>query len=168
MKSTFVAVAAVVVAMSITSAWAEDKSTSGPATAASPKQLQKISPLLQVADMKKSLEFYTKKLGFAVKWKDGDGFAILSRDGCDLFLGQNQTKVDLRNSTARAKKDGFASYDLHIHCAPGAVDALWKEFRKADAEILEKDGPVNREYGIRDFTVVDPDGYLIVFGSPID
>jgi catechol 2,3-dioxygenase-like lactoylglutathione lyase family enzyme len=132
------------------------------------KQLQSISPLLQVTDMKKSVEFYTGKLGFKEKWRDGDGFVILSRDGCDLYLGQKQTKVDLRNITARAKPDGFASYDLHIHCALGAVDSLWKEFTRAGVQIPEKNGPVNREYGIRDFTVIDPDGYSIVFGSPTE
>jgi catechol 2,3-dioxygenase-like lactoylglutathione lyase family enzyme len=132
------------------------------------KQLQSISPLLQVSDMKKSVEFYAGKLGFKEKWRDGDGFVILSRDGCDLYLGQNQTKVDLRNATARTESDGFASYDLHFHCAVGAADALWKEFTKVGVNIPEKDGPITREYGIRDFTVIDPDGYAIVFGSPVE
>lgn len=132
------------------------------------KQLQRISPLLQVSDLDKSIGFYTTKLGFEEKWRDENGFVILYRDGCDLFLGQNQTKVDLRNSTARIQQDGFASYDLHIHCSPGAADALWKEFNEAGVRILEKEGPMNREYGIRDFTVIDPDGYTIVFGSPIE
>jgi catechol 2,3-dioxygenase-like lactoylglutathione lyase family enzyme len=132
------------------------------------KQIQRVSPLLQVADLNASIEFYTTKLGFEEKWRDGDGFVILSRDGCDIFLGQKQTKVDLRNITARAKPDGFASYDLHFHCSVGAADALWKEFSEAGANIPEKDGPITREYGIRDFTVIDPDGYSIVFGSPIE
>lgn len=131
------------------------------------KKLQSISPLLQVADLNKSIEFYTKKLGFQEKWKDGNGFAIVSRDGCDIFLGQKQTKVDLRNVTGRTNPDGYTDYDLHIHCAPGAVDALWKEFNEAGVSIPEKDGPENREYGIRDFGVIDPDGYTIIFGSPI-
>lgn len=150
-------------AIAVNMAQAEDKSK-----APMQKHIQRISPLLQVSDMNKSVEFYTNKLGFEEKWRDGDDFVILSRDGCDLFLGQKQTKVDLRNVTARAKPDGFASYDLHFHCAVGAADSLWDEFTKAGVDIPEKDGPITREYGIRDFTVIDPDGYAIVFGSPVE
>lgn len=29
-------------------------------------------------------------------------------------------------------------------------------------------GPIDREYGIRDFSIIDPDGYQIVFGAPIE
>ena len=150
-------------AIAVTMAQAEDKPK-----IPMQKQLLRISPLLQVSDMNKSVEFYTKKLGFEEKWRDGDGFVILSRDGCDLFLGQKQTKVDLRNVTARTKPDGFADYDLHFHCAVGAADALWGEFSKAGVNTTEKDGPVTSEYGIRDFSVIDPDGYTIVFGSPVE
>jgi catechol 2,3-dioxygenase-like lactoylglutathione lyase family enzyme len=131
------------------------------------KSMERISPLLQVSDLKKSIEFYTKKLGFKEKWFDGEAFAIVSRDDCDIFLGQKQTKVDLRNVTARSKPDGYIDYDLHIHCAVGAADVLWKEFKASGVEIPDKNGPVDREYGIRDFGVIDPDGYVIVFGSPI-
>lgn len=129
--------------------------------------LERITPLLPVREIRKSIDFYTEKLGFELTWEDTGGFAILSRNGCDLFLGENQTKADLRNATARATTDGFASYDFFIHCAVGTIDGLWQEFMKTDTTVLEKEGPINREYGIRDFTVIDPDGYAIVFGSPI-
>ena len=134
------------------------------------KSLQRISPLLQVADLDQSITFYTQKLGFAECWRDENGFVILSRDGCDLFLGQKQTDVDLRNITARAKADGFASYDLHFHCAKDSIDALWREFKDSGAPMsaaFDK-GPIDREYGIRDFSITDPDGYVIVFGAPIE
>jgi hypothetical protein len=28
-----------------------------------------------------------------------------------------------------------------------------------------QDGPVQRSYGVRDFSVIDPDGYDLVFGE---
>ena len=31
-----------------------------------------------------------------------------------------------------------------------------------------KNGPVTRPYGIRDFSVIDPDGYDLVFGEEIE
>ena len=132
--------------------------------------LQRISPLLQVKDLQSSLYFYTTVLGFKELWRDDGGFIILSRDGCDLFLGENQTKVDLRNVTARATNKWFASYDLHIHCAAGTVDSLWKEFKDAGASMPAAfaSGPIDRDYGVRDFSILDPDGYQIVFGAPIE
>lgn len=50
------------------------------------------------------------------------------------------------------------------------VDTLWQEFRAAGASMHEylDSGPVNREYGIRDFSVYDPDGYNLVFGAEIE
>ncbi len=133
------------------------------------KQLKSITPLLQVADLEASIEFYTRKLGFVKHHQEEGGFAILERDECSLFLAQKQTKVDLRNATARAKPDGYASYDFFVMCTPGTVDGLLKECRDAKATIpaAYDNGPVNRPYGIRDFNVIDPDGYDIVFGEPI-
>jgi len=131
------------------------------------KALQRISPLLQVSSLATSIEYYSK-LGFTKHWED-DGFCILSRDDCDVFLSQKQVPVDLRNATARAEPDGYASYDLHFHCAAGSIDSLWQEFTAAGAIPDDScSGPADREYGIRDFSIKDPDGYGLVFGAPIN
>ena len=68
---------------------------------------------------------------------------------------------------ARAADDGWCTYDLHIHCQPGTLDALYREFRAKGVPMPEgfEAGPVTRPYGIRDFSVIDPDGYDIVFGE---
>lgn len=130
-------------------------------------RLQRISPLLQVRDLNTSIAFYTGKLGFEEKWREENGFAILSRDDCDLFLGQKERQADLRNVITKNQEDLYAAYDLYIHCAPGAATELWQEFHRRDVDIREKAGPVQQEYGVEDFTVIDPDGYAIVFGSPL-
>lgn len=115
------------------------------------------------------VQFYTAKLGFCEVFRDEGGFSILNRDDCDLFLAQRQREVDLRNQTARLKVDGFACYDLHIYCAFGTIDLLWEEFKEAGVTMHPsfENGPIDRVYGIRDFSIVDPDGYDIVFGAPI-
>lgn len=132
--------------------------------------LRNISPLLQVKSLDASLEFYTRKLGFQEYFKEEGGFAMVGRDLCVLFLAEKQVPVDLRNIGARANADGFASYDLHFNLSPDTADALYKEFRDAGVTMppeFEK-GPVNRPYGIRDFSILDPDGYSIVFGAPLE
>jgi hypothetical protein len=129
--------------------------------------LQRISPLLQVADLAASIDYYAR-LGFAKRW-ESEGFCILARDECDLFLAQKEVPVDLRNATAKSQADGYADYDLHFHCSHGSIDSLWAEFTAAGA--VPDDlcpSPEDRVYGIRDFSIKDLDGYRLVFGAPIE
>ena len=55
---------------------------------------------------------------------------------------------------------------MQIHGVFGTVDALWREIMEAGVQILEEPGSVGQEYGVRDFMVIDPDGYLPFFCSP--
>ena len=128
--------------------------------------LKQISPLLQVSDLETSVSFYGQKLGFRTGSMDG-GFSVVRRDDCTIYLAQKTKDVDVTNKTARAVDDGWCNYDLHIHCQPGTLDALYEEFRAKGVKMLDcfKDGPVTRSYGIRDFSVIDPDGYDLVFGE---
>lgn len=129
--------------------------------------LKQISPLLQVSDLEASVSFYGKKLGFRTGSIDG-GFAMVRRDDCLIFLAQKTKDANITNKTARAvPDDGWCNYDLHIHCQPGTVDALYEEFRAKGVRVPDSfnNGPVTRSYGIRDFSVIDPDGYDLVFGE---
>ncbi len=130
--------------------------------------IRSVSPLLQVRDLARSLEFYTKRLGFTQDWFDGVGFAIVRRGDCSVYLAQREVEVDLRNRTARRQDNGYANYDLHFYCDGGTIDALWEEYQAIGIEMPSEfaGGPVDREYGIRDFSLSDPDGYVLVFGAP--
>jgi len=72
---------------------------------------------------------------------------------------------------------GFRGVELHFTAEPGAAGAgqafvlvpdaarLWKQLKSQDAPGL---GPVeDREHGLREFVVTDPDGNRIRVGSPI-
>ena len=128
--------------------------------------LKQISPLLQVSDLEKSILFYSQKLGFQARPIDG-GFSIVKRDDCSIFIAQKTKLVDVTNKAARAVDDDCCNYDLHIHCQPGTLDALYEEFKKKGVTMPDcySNGPVKRSYGIRDFSVIDPDGYDLVFGE---
>ena len=128
--------------------------------------LKQISPLLQVRDLAASVAFYAQKLGFRTGSTEG-GFSVIRRDDCVIYLAQKTKDADVTNKAARAADDGWCSYDLHIHCQPGTLDALYEEFRARGVPMHEdfEAGPVTRPYGIRDFSVIDPDGYEIVFGE---
>jgi catechol 2,3-dioxygenase-like lactoylglutathione lyase family enzyme len=127
--------------------------------------LKQISPLLQVRDLAASVSFYGQKLGFRTGSTEG-GFSVIRRDDCVIYLAQKTKNADVTNKAARAVDDGWCDYDLHIHCQPGTLDALYQEFQAKGVPMPDfADGPVTRSYGIRDFSLIDPDGYNIVFGE---
>jgi hypothetical protein len=128
--------------------------------------LKQVTPLLQVRDLDHSASFYRNQLGFDVGSTEG-GFCMIRRDDCLIFLAQKTRDVDVTNKTARARDDDWCNYDLHIHCEPGSLDTLYSEFRARGVEMPKayEAGPVMRSYGVRDFSVIDPDGYDIVFGE---
>ena len=131
--------------------------------------LKQISPLLQVRDLTASVSFYGQKLGFLTGSMDG-GFSVIRRDDCIIYLAQKTKDANVTNKPARAVDDGWCNYDLHIHCERGTLDALFEEFRAKAVPMPAgfEAGPVTRPYGIRDFSVIDPDGYDIVFGEECD
>ena len=131
--------------------------------------LKQISPLLQVKDLNASVAFYDRVLGFDASPTDG-GFAIIRRGDCSIFLAQKTKDAEVANKAARAvPDDDWCNYDLHIHCQPGTLDALYEEFKTNGAQMRDcyQDGPLTRSYGIRDFSVIDPDGYDLVFGEEL-
>jgi len=54
---------------------------------------------------------------------------------------------------------------MQIHGVFGTVDALWREITQAGVRVPERTRSVGQEYGVRDFMVIDPDGYLPFFCS---
>jgi catechol 2,3-dioxygenase-like lactoylglutathione lyase family enzyme len=130
--------------------------------------LKQTIPLLQVRDLAASVAFYGDKLGFRTGSMDG-GFSAIRRDECVIFLAQKTKDVDVTNKSARAVVDGWCNYDLHIDCQTGTLDALLREFRANGVDIPEcfANGPLTRSYGLRDFSVIDPDGYDLVFAEEV-
>ena len=52
-------------------------------------------------------------------------------------------------------------FDLYVYVED--VEELHEELAERGAEILG--GPVNTEYGMREFRVRDPEGYILAFGN---
>jgi hypothetical protein len=128
--------------------------------------LKQITPLLQVRDLEASVAFYGQQLGFVTGAIDR-GFCVIRRDDCSIFLAQKTRDADVTNKAARAVDDGWCNYDLHIYCEPGSLDAVYQEFRAKRVPMPDAfdHGPVMRSYGVRDFSVFDPDGYDLVFAE---
>ena len=124
--------------------------------------MKELAPLLNVDDAAASIAFYTKELGFSVERQfEFDGkvvWACVSNGGAALMLNQSQERAK------RGARIGAVSYDdvvlyFQVEDAPG----LHRELRKRGLE----PGPCERQdYGLHEFTLRDPDGYELAFGSP--
>jgi predicted lactoylglutathione lyase len=55
-----------------------------------PRQIQCTIPILPVADLQKSIQFFTDTLGFSLDWGGGqnDTICSVSRDQCPIMLSQ--------------------------------------------------------------------------------
>jgi len=113
-------------------------------------------PVLQVADVSASADFYTGKLGFTSHgvWGDPPGFCIVQRGNVTLALDRSRDGAVPLNQY-------WAAY-VYV----GDADALCAELRAKDVAIVR--GPDDMDYGCRDFDIRDPDGHLIAFGHDLD
>ncbi len=107
---------------------------------------------VMVSDLDRSIELYIA-LGFTLERRDA-GFAALRWEGRRLFLDQ---RADLPPSTGPAR--------ANVRILTTDVDAVWE---RVQALGLHVERPIaDQYYGLRDFTVVDPDGFGLRFASPL-
>ena len=120
-------------------------------------RLTGVTPRLPVADLARTVAFYTRVLGFqlSVLWPDNEPtFAILDRDAVSLgFFTPDAHRGPVAIGTA----------DLYL----GTEDVLALHAAIKDVVKVEW-GPEVYFYGRREFAVRDPDGYLLIFTEPTD
>jgi catechol 2,3-dioxygenase-like lactoylglutathione lyase family enzyme len=102
-----------------------------------------------VRDARRSKDFY-EQLGFEVA-EDRGTFVVLSWEGHELFLDERH---DLPPSTTP---------QANVRVMVADVDSYWNRALGIGAAVSAPIG--DREYGLRDFTILDPDGFGIRFGS---
>ena len=114
-------------------------------------------PVLQVADVTRSANFYCGKLGFFSHgtWGDGPDFCIVQRGKVSIALDRSQSEGPIPTN------QWWAAY-VYVEDA----DALCAAFREKGVEIVREleDAP----YGLRDFDIRDPDGHIIAFGHDLE
>jgi len=108
----------------------------------------RISPIFPVRDLDVALKHY-RRLGFAVRTYPPDGYGYASRDGIEIHLG-----------VISGKDRHTGSAYLFVEDA----DQLAVQWR---AEGVEVHQPQDTEWGQHEGAVIDPDGNVIRFGSPM-
>lgn len=116
--------------------------------------LEKVSPTLQVRDMRRALAFFEGSLRFRCTFKVRDdlhpAYAIVERD---------QVAIHLQRSDKAA---GLSVCYITV----GGIDALYAEVQKAGVRVTR--AIEDSSYGMRDFNIADADGNTIGFGQAID
>ncbi|HYJ91589.1 MAG TPA: VOC family protein [Pyrinomonadaceae bacterium] len=122
-------------------------------------EFYRLAPQFVVPDVVRSAEYYRDKYGFEILgyFLDPPVFAIVRRDGAEIHLGKSDRGEVKVNDSVRK---GLGT-DAYIFISD--IIGLHKELKTRGANIVE--GPVERPYDRIEITVVDDDGYQIVFGE---
>jgi predicted enzyme related to lactoylglutathione lyase len=122
-------------------------------------RLTGVSPVLLVADIGRSVEYYRARLGFECEvYGDPPDFASATRDDATILL-----------ALCRDPDRIVPNWQI--------VDKVWNAYIRVDdveavyAEVQERGAGIDytiydTPYGFREFGVQDPDGHDIAFGEP--
>ena len=115
----------------------------------SPTQFIQGAPVLDVASVEPTVEFFVTSLGFRCDFQSSE-YAVVWRDNAALHFTQS-------SDLPRPIRLFYWLVD---------VNAYYDELKRNGTDITTEIG--DRDYGIRDFSVTDVNGYILVFGQDID
>ncbi len=104
------------------------------------------TPILRVAEFRRSIAYYEQKLGFTLEWSDGD-FGCVRRDDATIMLSEGS--------------QGCSPTWLWLSVTD--VDALHAELVSRGADI--RPAPTNYPWGSREVHVFDADRHVLRLGS---
>ncbi len=111
-------------------------------------KLTSICPIFQVANLDRSLDFYTRVMGFEVGWKAGEPTDIASvcREAVEIMISVFPTPVP-----------------AHAYVQVKGIDAYFERVTAAGAKVVVP--LADRWYGMRDGRIEDPDGNQLSLGE---
>ena len=114
-----------------------------------------------VRDIKRSSDFY-RRLGFGL-FRDGGDFVELTWEDHLLFLAELSAFPQTEETELpQPPKFPLANIRVMVH----DVDDQWRTANEIGAHIIVPLG--DRYYGLRDFTLADPDGFGVRFASLLE
>jgi len=133
----------------------------------SPMVFRKLTPNLVVADVERSLTFYTDVLGFTrgmtVPEQPPFVFGSVVSGAVEIFFNEQETAA--KEYPALLGKPIGATGTMFIEMEhPGSVDALHGRLNGRATIVMPL---VTQWYGLKEFAIADPDGYLITFAERV-
>lgn len=121
------------------------------------EQFSHAAPIFPVKDVEKSIAFYRDQLGFELSfsWEDPPSYAVIRRgEGVSIHLVKREDNLQ---PSARHTSLYIFVYD---------VDKVFEEFQAKEVQITH---PLqDQDYGMRDFDIIDPDGFRLCFGMSLE
>ena len=129
-------------------------------------KLQQLIPMLNVSNIEASLEFYRNTLGFEIvsdpdmvgDWR----WATIRSGNTELMLSESRSEPDAGKIT---DPHVDTSWPVIFYFYPDDVAAL---HAKVLAGGFEPTALEVTHYGMREFSLTDPDGHLLSFGQDAD
>ncbi len=130
-------------------------------------KFNKLIPELSVSDFKKSLKFYTKILGFKIKYKRQESkFAMLSFQGSQLMIEETNKKW----ATGKLE-DPYGrgiNFQIEVNSIQPVLDSLKKNSYPIFAEPKENwYRQNNKMLGNKEFLAHSHNGYLLRFSEDL-
>ena len=127
----------------------------------------KLTPNLLVADVERSLAFYTNVLGFergfTVPEQPPFVFGSVVSGPIEIFFNERETAA--KEYPAFAGKPLGISGTMFIELkGHGVIEPLHDRLKVAGAIVMPL---VTQWYGMKEFAIADPDGYVITFAERV-
>ena len=117
-------------------------------------EIKRISPMLAVADMEQTLAFYQDMLGFAPTMKSAE-YSIVARDGQIIHFMKAASEDIMKRLRGH----------VEIYIEVRSIDEIWEKVKHFRLRYKIRD-LFERQYGMTEFHIQDPNGYLIFVGEP--
>jgi predicted enzyme related to lactoylglutathione lyase len=115
---------------------------------------KRISPMLAVANMEETILFYQNVLGFTPTMQSPE-YSIVERDGQTIHF-QKAASEEVMNCVRG---------HTEIYIEVSDIRSLWEHVKPFKAKYKIKD-LFDREYGMTEFHIADPNGCLVFVGEP--
>jgi uncharacterized glyoxalase superfamily protein PhnB len=125
-------------------------------------------PMLIVHNLEVSSKWYQDVLGFkhifTMPGPDGQPALVHLRwmKYADLLISKSRDGKALAEPKGAGASLNFSMFERF----DGSVDALAEQAKKLGANISS--GPLNQPWNVRELSILDPDGYQLVFTAPLN
>jgi catechol 2,3-dioxygenase-like lactoylglutathione lyase family enzyme len=114
---------------------------------------KRISPMLAVANMEETVSFYERVLGFLPTLKSPE-YSIVARDGQTVHFQKAASDEVLKCVRGHTE----------IYIEVSGIRSLWEQIGRFRGQYRIRD-LFDREYGMTEFHIEDPNGCLVFVGE---
>ena len=127
-----------------------------------PHQFTKLTPNLVVSDVARSIAFYRDRLGFSLETTVPDAepylFAIMRSGGVEVFLNAPEPSI----AEYPVFKDKPIGGTLTLFIEMIGINEWYATLKDQVTVVM----PIEAKwYGVTEFAILDPDGYVITFAE---